>query len=149
MRRLRPLFVLVSLLLLVSLASCKRKKVSLAPEETPMLQPTPTQPTPSLPEPPVIAPQAPVESFAGVYVSSFGTTVTFSQVGASVESSLTAAHGRILCTAHGLRLDCVWRNGRSSGREVLVKQPDGTLKGTFGNGTSSTGGFISFRKVRS
>ena len=88
---------------------------------------------------------AKIESFGGVYVSSFGTQVTFTQVGTSVFSNVTPAHGRISCFAQDVILNCTWVNGTKNGREVLIKQADGTLKGTFGDGNSAAGGNISFK----
>jgi hypothetical protein len=139
--------IVLSLVALAVLPSCKllKKKNSSTFDEAAPLPPPP--PVPFTP-PPVVTPP-PIQDFSGVYVSNFGVTVIFSQVGTSVVSSLTAKHGRISCTAFGITLDCVWVNGSSRGREFLVKQPDGTLKGTFGNGSSSTGGgSISFFRKR-
>ena len=64
--------------------------------------------------------------------------MVFTQFGRSVESNVTPAHGRISCIATGILLDCTWVNGGARGRETLIKQSDGTLKGTFGSGSSTT-----------
>jgi hypothetical protein len=126
--------------LLLATAACQKKA------EEPAVDVKDTPEPPSAPSPIATQTSASIEDFTGVYVSNFGTTVTFSQVGTTVESSLTAKHGRIVCVALGITLDCSWTNGRANGKETLVKQPDGTLKGTFGSGTSTTGGVISFAK---
>lgn len=133
-----PRGLLVAVIVL-SVTGCSEKKSG----ETDKARTTITTPAPSA-TPPAKPPPA-IEDFSGVYVSNFGATVTFTQNGTSVAST-SARHGTITCTAQSTKLDCGWVNGAKSGKEVLVKQPDGTLKGTYGDGDSSTGGSISFKK---
>jgi hypothetical protein len=76
-------------------------------------------------------------SFAGTYRSTWGATV-FAQNGNVVTA--TYPNGSMTCTASGNTLDCDWKEPKSSGKAKLTKEADGTLKGTWGNGSSATNG---------
>jgi hypothetical protein len=79
----------------------------------------------------------PVEKFAGSYRSNWGLTV-FEQEGRRVTAKY--ATGTLSCAAAGNTLDCDWRDGDGSGKAQLVKQQNGVVSGTWGNGASATDG---------
>lgn len=76
-------------------------------------------------------------SFAGTYKSNWGPTV-FAQNGAAIVA--TYPNGSMACQPSGNTLDCDWKEAKSAGKAKLTKQPDGSLKGTWGTGTSATNG---------
>ena len=76
-------------------------------------------------------------SFAGTYKSNWGLT-TFAQSGNSI--AVAYPRGSMTCQPTGNTLDCVWKEGTLSGRASLTKQPDGSIKGTWGSGASATNG---------
>ncbi|HEY5243264.1 MAG TPA: hypothetical protein VIJ22_17410 [Polyangiaceae bacterium] len=76
-------------------------------------------------------------SFAGSYSSTFGRAVVV-QTGNDV--TVTYARGSAKCTAAGNALDCSWREGATSGKAKLVKETGGTIRGTWGNGSSAIDG---------
>ena len=76
-------------------------------------------------------------SFAGTYRSTWGPTV-FTQSGTAVAAKYP--NGTMTCQASGKTLDCDWREAASAGKARLTKEPDGTLKGTWGKGASATDG---------
>ncbi len=73
----------------------------------------------------------------GTYRAAWGDTV-FVQTGTNVTA--TYPGGSLACTAAGDVLDCTWKEGSASGKALLQRQPDGSLKGNWGNGTSPTDG---------
>lgn len=80
---------------------------------------------------------ATLTAFAGTYTSTWGTT-TFEQNGSSVTAKYP--RGTLSCLANGASLTCDWFEGASRGKAVLTKNADGTITGTWGNGSSATNG---------
>jgi hypothetical protein len=76
-------------------------------------------------------------SFAGTYRSNWGATV-FTQTGSQVTAKYP--RGSMTCAASGSALDCDWREGSMAGKAHLVKEPNGSIDGTWGNGSSATNG---------
>jgi hypothetical protein len=88
--------------------------------------------------------EAAVGSFAGQYVSTYGTVV-LNESGGRVTG--TYPGGSLVCAPSGAVLNCDWREGGTSGRAILTRQANGDLSGTWGNGGSATsGGSWLFRK---
>lgn len=75
--------------------------------------------------------------FAGAYSSNWGTT-TFEQNGSSVTAKYP--RGTLSCLAVGDHLTCDWFEGNMRGKASLTKNADGTITGTWGNGSSATDG---------
>ena len=73
----------------------------------------------------------------GTYRAAWGDTV-FVQKGSAVTA--TYPGGSLTCTAAGDVLDCGWKEGSASGKALLIRQPDGSIKGNWGNGASPTDG---------
>ena len=44
------------------------------------------------------------------------------------------------CLAVGSTLECDWREASAAGKAKLTKEADGSIKGTWGNGSSATNG---------
>jgi hypothetical protein len=77
-------------------------------------------------------------AFAGTYRSNWGATV-FTQDGTRVNAKYP--RGSMTCQATGNTLDCDWReNATSYGKARLAKEPNGSITGTWGNGSSATSG---------
>ena len=76
-------------------------------------------------------------SFAGTYKTNWGPTV-FAQSGNTIVA--TYPKGSMTCQPSGNTLDCDWKEGTISGKAKLTKAADGSLKGTWGSGASSTNG---------
>jgi hypothetical protein len=84
------------------------------------------------------APAPPKEpEVAGTYRAAWGDTV-FVQTGSAVTA--TYPGGSLQCTRAGDVLDCSWKEGSASGKALLQRQPDGSIKGNWGNGASPTDG---------
>ncbi len=80
--------------------------------------------------------------FSGKYRSNWGTT-TFTQTGSTVRA--VYSRGTMTCNAAGNVLSCTWYEGSGRGAARLVRKPDGSMQGTWGNGSSaSNGGAWSF-----
>lgn len=76
-------------------------------------------------------------SFTGSYQSNWGPTA-FTQNGSNVTASYS--RGTMACQATGSTLDCTWQEGLTSGKAKLTKMTDGSIRGTWGTGTSATNG---------
>lgn len=79
----------------------------------------------------------PTASFAGTYDSAWGVT-TFAQEGTRVTAKYPK--GNVSCSAAGNTLDCDWREASAQGKARLIKQANGTISGTWGDGASATNG---------
>lgn len=80
---------------------------------------------------------AAASTFAGTYTSTWGTT-TFQQNGSAVTAKYP--RGTLSCIASGMALTCDWFEGSSRGKAALVKNADGSISGSWGNGSSATNG---------
>ncbi len=88
--------------------------------------------------------EATVGSFAGDYVSTYGT-VSLTEGGGRVTGGYPG--GKLDCTPSGAILNCDWRDSSGTGKARLTRQATGNLSGTWGNGASdSNGGTWLFRK---
>ncbi|HTJ84351.1 MAG TPA: hypothetical protein VL400_21680 [Polyangiaceae bacterium] len=87
--------------------------------------------------PPSTPPPAVGEQFAGIYTSTYGE-VRMRQSGTDVSG--TYPGGTLKCVPTGKTLDCDWKDSAGIGKAKLDKQPNGDLKGTWGNGVSATNG---------
>ncbi len=78
--------------------------------------------------------------FAGAYSSVWGV-VTLTQARAT-PLTVTGKYGRgsMKCAALGEKLDCAWVESSGAGRAAFTRDATGNLKGTWGNGGSSTSG---------
>lgn len=76
-------------------------------------------------------------SFAGTYKTNWGPTV-FAQNGTAIAA--TYPNGSMTCQPSGNTLDCDWKEAKAAGKAKLTKEADGSLKGTWGTGTSATNG---------
>jgi hypothetical protein len=79
----------------------------------------------------------PPASFAGKYDSAWGVT-TFTQEGTRVTGKYPK--GNLSCSAAGNTLECDWREATTLGKARLIKQANGKLSGTWGDGDSATNG---------
>jgi hypothetical protein len=83
-------------------------------------------------------------SFAGQYVSTYGTVVLNEAAG---RVTGTYPGGQLACLPSGATLSCDWKEGGSSGKATLTRQANGDLAGTWGFGAStSSGGTWTFRR---
>jgi len=88
--------------------------------------------------------EATVGSFAGDYISTYGT-VTLAEAGGKVTGGYPG--GTLNCVPSGAIIDCDWKDSSGSGKARLTRQATGNLDGTWGNGASnSNGGRWLFRK---
>lgn len=88
--------------------------------------------------------EATVGSFAGDYISTYGT-VSLTEAGGKVTG--TYPGGTLDCTPNGAVIDCTWKDSSGSGKAKLTRQATGNLSGTWGYGISnSDGGTWLFRK---
>ncbi len=94
-------------------------------------------PTPSEPSEPSEPPTPTGPSFAGVYRSTWGDA-RFRQTGSSVTA--TYPGGTLDCTASGADLDCDWKDSAGTGKAKLARQANGDVDGSWGFGTSTSGG---------
>jgi hypothetical protein len=77
-------------------------------------------------------------SFTGSYNSTWGKA-DFMQTGEHV--NVKYARGTMSCTASGNALDCDWDEGAGgTGKAKLVKETSGTIRGTWGKGSSASNG---------
>jgi hypothetical protein len=88
-------------------------------------------------KPPAAPPPGSAENFTGSYKSTFGQAA-ITQAGNAV--TIKYARGVATCTAAGNALDCSWREGATAGKAKLVKETGGTIRGTWGNGSSAIDG---------
>lgn len=88
--------------------------------------------------------EAAAGSFAGDYISTYGTVNLVESPG---KVKGTYPGGTLDCTPRGAVIDCGWKDSSGFGRSTLTRQANGNLSGTWGNGGSSTdGGTWLFRK---
>lgn len=77
------------------------------------------------------------DGFTGEYTSTYGD-VTLRESGRQVAG--TYDQGTLTCTVQGDVLDCDWVESSTRGKAKLVRQRDGSIKGTWGDGASFDGG---------
>ncbi|PIE06131.1 MAG: hypothetical protein CSA75_01100, partial [Sorangium cellulosum] len=75
--------------------------------------------------------------FEGSYSSNWGTT-HFKEIGGIVSAKYS--RGTMTCKAARDVLSCEWFEGNATGKARLTRQADGSLRGTWGKGTSETNG---------
>ncbi len=82
---------------------------------------------------------------SGTYKSKWGKSV-FKKQGDTVR--VTYPKGAMHCDIEGKVLDCTWQQGSTKGKAKLTRQANGNIKGTWGNGASSTdGGSWNFKRI--
>lgn len=118
-RALAP--VLIAALLLGTSGCCKKNKPD---DSNPAPVPTPTT-------------GAATKRFEGTYTSNWGIT-TFTETGTTVTAKYPK--GTMTCNASADTLNCDWFEGGATGKARLTLQPDGSITGTWGKGTSATNG---------
>jgi hypothetical protein len=98
----------------------------------------PAAPPAAMPDPPRdAAPSPPRSALAGDYTSDWGPV----RIDGDGDSISAAYGGGVMsCAARGDRVDCSWFEASGGGRAVFQRSGDGTLSGTWGNGTSATDG---------
>lgn len=81
-----------------------------------------------------------VTVFAGTYSGNWGPIMLSQSAASPKVVTGRYAKGGLTCVAVGATIACGWRESGSTGRAVFTRRANGSMVGTWGNGTSATNG---------